>query len=413
MENIFDVRKNEKLLFILQQDESYVPAVYKTYPSVAIGVNLFYEDTVEYYFAYLNKVPEEIDIYIFSSNPDVLSKANSYYSKRKNITVLKKQNRGRDISALLVSFREIALGYQYICFVHDKKEKSLFAKNDVDFWVRNLWENTIGSEAYIRRVIDMLEKNKELGILAPPEPLGEFRRDWFCDTWYENYENTKQLALELQLTSDIRKEKPPITIGTTFWGRTSALKKLLKRQWIYNDFPEEPLQSDGTINHAIERILGYVAQDAGYKTGTIMSQSYAADTLLFLQYRVGGIHRILRDELKIYNLHQVDLREKQIEQIKGFYSRYEDVFLYGAGDFGRMLLQRMLIYGLEPAGFVVTDGYKDVSQIDGYPVYELSELNTETDLGIIIAVGYKLQREMEDTLKKNGYKNYIIGFPQK
>lgn len=39
---------------------------------------------------------------------------------------------------------------------------------------------------------------------------------------------------------------------------------------------DEPLPYDGTISHAIERIVGFVALDAGYKVGTIMNCQYAA-----------------------------------------------------------------------------------------------------------------------------------------
>ena len=41
-------------------------------------------------------------------------------------------------------------------------------------------------------------------------------------------------------------------------------------------FLEEPLASDGTLNHAIERIIIYVAQSEGYYTAMVESAFYAS-----------------------------------------------------------------------------------------------------------------------------------------
>ena len=79
-----------------------------------------------------------------------------------------------------------------------------------------------------------------------------------------------------------------------FWAKTDALKKLFEHGWKYEDFPEEPLPIDGTISHAIERVLGYVAQDAGYKTGVIMTDKIAAQLLV----RVQSDMRVMYEQLQ-------------------------------------------------------------------------------------------------------------------
>lgn len=411
MENIYDIRKNKKLMYVLQKEQTIFSPPDELLSSVAIVVNMYYEDVTEYYFGYLDKIPQQISIYIISSKEIILDKARGYFQNRRNIYFLEKENRGRDISALLVAFREFAFRYTYVCFVHDKKARYRHLGKDTEIWIENLWGNTIASEDYVCNIIDIFERKQEIGLLVPPEPVGEYFVAWYKDAWGDNYELTCDLAEKLELKCDIRRDKSPITIGTVFWARICALKKLLEREWNYGDFPEEPLLKDGAINHAVERIIGYVAQDAGYQTGTVMTNAYAGSMLLFLQDSMKEMASHLESKMHMHNIHQMQMLETQKEQIVQFFFKYEDVFLYGAGVYGKGLLTIIREYGLEPAGFVVTDGKKVCEQIDGLKVYEFHEIKSSRATGIIIAVGYKLQEEIEDMLKTYGWTNYILGYP--
>ncbi|NBH19789.1 rhamnan synthesis protein F, partial [Clostridiaceae bacterium] len=71
-----------------------------------------------------------------------------------------------------------------------------------------------------------------------------------------HFELTQKLAKELNLHCNLSIDKSPITLGTVFWARSDALEKILKKEWKYEDFDEEPLKDDGTISHVIERIIG-------------------------------------------------------------------------------------------------------------------------------------------------------------
>ena len=58
--------------------------------NVAIAVNLYYEESMLSYLKYLSGVPSEIDVYIFSSNLNVLEELKDKYSNSANIFILKK-----------------------------------------------------------------------------------------------------------------------------------------------------------------------------------------------------------------------------------------------------------------------------------------------------------------------------------
>ena len=54
-------------------------------------------------------------------------------------------------------------------------------------------------------------------------------------------------------------------IGTMFWARVDALRPLFELKISRDEYPEEPVPDDGTILHALERLLPFVAQHVGYR----------------------------------------------------------------------------------------------------------------------------------------------------
>ena len=409
MENVYDIREKKKHLYILPEKYSLVLPENEILTSVAVAVNLYYEDTVERYFSYLDNMPCQISIYIISSKQIILKNARNHFKDRVNVFYLQKDNRGRDISALLVVFHEMAMKYQYICFVHDKKARVPRINADVSRWIENLWNNVMASKEYVYNILQIFESNTELGLLVPPEPMGEYLDSWYYNSWDNNYEIVQELAKKMQLKCNLDREKPPITLGTVFWARTCSMKKLLNAGWQYEDFPVEPLPVDETINHAIERILGYVAQDAGYETGTVMTNTYAESFLLFLQNAMQDMGKFLENKHCVHSLHHIRQYDKQKESITEFFQNNDKIYLYGAGMYGEKLLNIIRTYGLEPDGFVVTSG-KRKDCLKGIPVYELTEIKPNQGTGIIIAVNIELQKELEDLLVKQGHSNYIFGY---
>ena len=55
-------------------------------------------------------------------------------------------------------------------------------------------------------------------------------------------------------------------LGTMFWARTAALAPLFELGLGWEDYPPEPLPYDGTILHAIERLVTLVARHRGFRS---------------------------------------------------------------------------------------------------------------------------------------------------
>lgn len=406
MKNIYDIRKEKQLQFIFSTEHSPFVSSQDLLESCVIVINFYYTEKVKWYCSYLNKAPEEMKLYIFSSNVEALDAAKRF-CLHKNAVFLIKENRGRDISAFLVAFQPYIDQYEYICFIHDKKERNPWLKKDTAIWNKNLWGNMVATKDYIYNILHLFETHPQLGMVFPPEPIGEYFTAWFYAPWMDNLENCQELAKRLHLSADISEARPSISHGSVFWTRREAISKLFNINWKYKDFPEEPMPLDFTISHAIERIFGFVAQDAGYDVGTVMTEQYASWLLLFLQDYFRQMFLEVSNRMGVDNLGQFRVLSMQKERIFHYVRAHREVFLYGAGRCGESLLQMLQEEGMEPAGFLVTDKKQNPEFIKGLKVYEFKDLDVGT-AGIILTVYYPLQEEMLQELERNGIQDFMV-----
>ena len=406
MENVYNIRKDKDLYFILPEESMTSNIDLSTY-RIAVFVNLYYEEDMQDYFKRLSVVPEMIDVYVISSKDTILEAAKLYQERK--FYIIQKNNRGRDISALLVAAKEIYFKYEYICFIHDKKAKNERTEKDTLFWIENLWGNMLKTGTYVYNLLDIFSRNEKIGLLVPPEPMGDYNNAWFNvkGAWKDNYDNIKRLAEEFRLDCHISDEYPIITYGSVFWCRTKALEKLFMKNWKYEDFPGEPLADDGTISHAIERVLAYVAQDAGYDTGTVMTCAYAKKMINIAQDGMFKAIGLLKSLLPIQNMDGIDYYYK----IMQFCNRYSKIYLYGAGAVCQKCLATLRVIRVEPEGILVSDPASAPESLSGIPILGIESLEKDNkqNIGIIVSVGKKLQDEIVGNLRKNGFAgNYLL-----
>lgn len=394
----------EELLFILDQDASSGENISEE--SIAVIVYLYYPDTVQDYVPYIKAVPQGYGIYVISSDRAVLREAETLLAGIGASYILK-ENRGRDVSALLIVAAPILKRYDRVCFIHDKKAHAEHLKEDTAFWIHNLWTNTLGTADYIRNVNQLFDDDRTLGLLVPPEPYGEYLMPWYGDTWAGDYEATKQLAERLGLEAEVPQAGEVAALGTVFWARTEALKKLTEYPWKYEDFPEEPLSAGGTVSHAIERIFPFVVWDAGFRAGTVMARPYAEGLLPRVQKDMRYMRSLLQKMEGLSTLHQMRCFENWERIVGDFFERNGSIYIYGAGCYGEKMYLVLKNKGIEAAGFLVTDGHRKEGMVCGKPVWEIGELEKNKGVGVVIGVSYETRPQVTETLRRHGIKEYI------
>jgi glycosyltransferase involved in cell wall biosynthesis len=165
-------------------------------------------------------------------------------------------NRGRDIGPLLTEFADaITAQYDIIGHVHTKKTADVADTAVGEDWSRFLLENLLGGQARMAdEILSRMSAEPDVGMVFPDDPnvIG----------WTANRAGAEALSLRLQL--GCLPDDPVFPVGSMFWARVAALRPLFDLGLTWDDYPEEPVPYDGTILHAMERVLPMVAAASGY-----------------------------------------------------------------------------------------------------------------------------------------------------
>lgn len=395
---------SEELYAIVSDDKKTVTERRIEDIKAAILVHLYYEEQLDFYWAYLEKIPHYVDIIIISAKDAILE-----YFASNRFQKVKKENRGRDISALLVAAKDYVFRYDYICFIHDKKEKVQSTKAYVDLWRKNLWDNMLQSDIYIYNILEMFEADKKIGMVVPLPPHRRDAGRWLYASWGPNYQNTRKLADELNIMADISEAAPPFTYSTVFWGRTKILQKLYLKDWQYTDFPDEPMQNDGEINHAIERLLQYLSEDADCQVKIVLSSSFARHFISLLHGEMIELWDKMRETFGIMTYQGLSNYNSRVDRIQKFSRQYSDIYLYGAGKVGRECLRICQSLNIQPRGIIVTKIEDTVDKdIEGIPLLSVYNVELSQDIGVIISTEHRWQAEIAAELEKRKFYQYLL-----
>lgn len=292
---------------------------------IALAMYLYFEDLIETMCRYASSMPINADIYITTNSEEKKEKIEDIFQTRlrNKVVVRVMENRGRDVASILVALRDIVYEYDYICYVHDKKTAHLTPGTVGMGFADKCFENTLYSKEFVCNVLKLFEENPRLGMLSPPAPNHADFFGGLGDEWGPNFDQAKALALKLGLNVPMEVSKMPVApYGSLFWVRPQALKRLYDYGWRYEDFPEEPIETDGTILHAIERVYPFVVQEEGYYPAIVMSDYYAGVECTNLDYYARTFNERVT-ALFGRNYHHELLN--QLEELEDIYEKYHTI----------------------------------------------------------------------------------------
>lgn len=261
---------------------------------VGLVYHAYYEDLFDESISYIMNFPALAGVLITTDTQEkkvaLEAKLQAAGGKGEVIVI---ENRGRDVSSLLVGAAEFVKRYDLICFAHEKKTPQIKPYTVGRSWAYKLHENMFGTGEFVQNVIAMFEREKRLGIAFPSAPNHSHYAYSIGNGWSGNFENTRKLLTDFHVRAAINEHTLCVApLGTCFWFRTKALEKLFAGYdgdgWKYSDFPREPNRYDQTILHAIERSYAYFAQDAGYYPVYLYSDRFAQVELTTLEFNQSG-----------------------------------------------------------------------------------------------------------------------------
>lgn len=230
--------------------------------SVAVHLHVFYVDLLPEFCKYLDNIPVGFDMYVSVPETIDVDEQNlrnvlSAIRNVSNIEIRKTPNCGRDIAPLICTFGERFSKYDVILHMHTKKSPH---SSNVAKWRTHLLDHMLFSEDYVKNLLVMLRG--DIGFICASDYLSSLQNSG----WGKNKEIAQKLLEKCHIDIDLDKNYPSVEfpMGTFFWARREALLPTLSLKIGYNDFPPEPIGIDGSLAHAIERLLFVLAGNTGY-----------------------------------------------------------------------------------------------------------------------------------------------------
>lgn len=407
---VYDINKIKNALhldYVLPWEQTYVNNYASKHKGTAVIAYLSDEKMLSVCLIYLKQIPEDIDLYIATPNEEIEKELQDICIDQHQWHIIHVSDRGREIGALWVACNDIVKKYEYLCFVHDvRRTVSMDGPNTIgNAFFYNMWENTLKSADYIENILSLFETNSRLGFLAPPQPI---HADFFGSIgaeWYQNYQNTLDLADKLGIHAKFSPDIPCFAFNNVFWCRTKALKPLYDHKFTYEELPEGPIPLDGTINHAIERIYPYAAQSEGYYSGIVMNNDYASLQNTNLYFYLSKMLDQVRAKYEITDFDSI-VQQEILSYCKG----KQNIFIYGAGSNGITISNNLKNNNIMIKGFIISDDQPKQNEKNGFPIFRLSDVPYEKEeICIVVSVGYARDRiEVLGNLSRKGYNEFYL-----
>lgn len=236
--------------------------------SIAVQAHVFYEDLIEIIIDKTNNIPKKFDLFITTTTLFKKKIIEKYVQKKSlankyEIKII--SNKGRDVLPFIIQMKEIFKNYKYICHIHTKK--SLHNPFCGKIWRNYLFENLLGNKEIVCEILTEFENYEKLGLVFPETHYNIIpNMDYFYSSKFiHNKPNIKYMNYILKnLTPRVKVgNKLIFPMGNMFWAKVEAIHQIFELK-IFEKFPKELNQTNGTIMHAIERIWLYLVKLNGF-----------------------------------------------------------------------------------------------------------------------------------------------------
>jgi len=170
-------------------------------------------------------------------------------------------NRGRNLMPLLQVLHQLLEQSQpapWLLHLHTKQ--TLDPEGIGNGWRHDLLQKLLGSQEQIRLALQLLA-DPAVGLVIPTRYSG-IERHYH---WGGNFALASELVQKLFPGRSLQADQPLVfPAGLMFWCRPEALRPWLALPRDQVHFPPEPLGTNGTVPHALERLIGHTAEAAGF-----------------------------------------------------------------------------------------------------------------------------------------------------
>jgi hypothetical protein len=274
-------REDGKTSLRLWPRKSPPPAI----KALGVFLHLYYDDLAPAFAMRLRHIQTAFSLYI---STDTEAKAARIRDVLPDAEIRVLANRGRDIWPKLYGFNDVYARHEIVLHLHGKKSPHW---DRLDDWLKHILDCLTGSAEEVNRILSFFANIPKLGMVVPVP----FRNVLGAAHWGANRDIARELAFRMALRDPLPSQKElRFPVGSMFWARTAAIEPLLKLPLRLGHFPPEAGQVDGTLAHAIERMLGVVCKVTGHHILPVSGN----ESRLHVKYRKSfDSNRALREAL--------------------------------------------------------------------------------------------------------------------
>ena len=216
---------------------------------IAVVIHAFYPEILQSYLELLDQNDQKSNLKIYiSTTKEKLSEVKRILSDFDFECIIKTyRNKGRDVLPFLKILEHVKKdNIRYLIKIHTKKTTH---RKDGDQWRSQLISKLISPEYFNKNIRKITNKKNKIGMIGPENHVVPM----------ETYlGNNKELVFEISSRIGMSEDevlKVPYAAGTMFICDLVALEPIIQLGLDESDFEEEEGQVDGTIMHALERVL--------------------------------------------------------------------------------------------------------------------------------------------------------------
>ena len=257
---------------------------------VAVFIHAFYAEMMPEFWAQIEKFPMPAHLFLSTATDEnkqaieAFLDAQGWPAADRTVRVVE-QNRGRDMSSLFITFRDVALSgdYDVALRLHSKRTPQV-TRQVAEGFKAHLFDNLVHSPGAIRQILDRFDTEPDIGLVIPPVIHVGFGT--LGHAWYSNRATVQDLCNRMGLNVPLDADTPVAPYGTMFWFRIDALRPMFEWPWQWEEYNPEPNHVDGGLAHVQERLIGYAVQGSGYRVLSVMSPELAARNYARLEYKM-------------------------------------------------------------------------------------------------------------------------------
>jgi hypothetical protein len=175
-------------------------------------------------------------------------------------------NRGRDVYPKLFHMAADHAQFEFVLHLHTKKSPH---SSSLAFWGMQTVETLAGDFDKLGQIAHAFQTDPRLGMVYadPPENLHP------AMSWTRDLRLAEVLAATMGLPSLPDGDDLDFPVGSMFWARCDALHLVQNCKIDLAHFVPEDAQEDGTLAHALERVLGAACWARGYHMARCIAKS--------------------------------------------------------------------------------------------------------------------------------------------